>query len=86
MGDLWPTYLVDGRPKRKDAFKPRYLADLHRMAAPEEASPSKEGRGLPGFGPIHPLLALPLSSITEDSLKEWRPGRQGRESTKPHAP
>lgn len=34
VGDLWPTYLIEGRPKRKDAFKPRYLADLRSMAAP----------------------------------------------------
>jgi len=70
VGDLWPTYLVEGRPKRKDAFKPRYLADLHRMAAPG-GEPKQRGQGLTRPGPIHPLLALPLSSITEDSLKEW---------------
>ena len=70
VGDLWPTYLVEGRPKRKDAFKPRYLADLHRMAAPG-GEPKQRGQGLTRPGPIHPLLALQLSSITEDSLKEW---------------
>ena len=28
VGDVWPRYLVEGKPKRKDAFKPRYRADL----------------------------------------------------------
>lgn len=70
VGDLWPTYLVEGRPKRKDAFKPRYLTDLHRMAAPG-GEPKQRGQGLTRPGPIFPLLALSLSSITEDALKEW---------------
>lgn len=69
-GDLWPTYLVEGRPKRKDAFKPRYLADLQNMAAPG-GEPKKRGQGLTRPGPIYPMLALPLSSINEDTLKEW---------------
>jgi hypothetical protein len=25
VGDVWPLYLEQGRPKRKDAWKPRYL-------------------------------------------------------------
>ena len=34
VGDLWPLYLENGKPKRKDAWKPRYRADLDAMAAP----------------------------------------------------
>jgi integrase len=70
VGDLWPTYLVEGRPKRKDAFKPRYLADLQSMAAPG-GEPKKRGQGLTRPGPLLPLLALPLAQVNEDTLKAW---------------
>ena len=33
VGDVWPLYLENGRPKRRDAWKPRYRADLETMAA-----------------------------------------------------
>lgn len=70
VGDLWPTYLVEGRPKRKDAFKPRYLADLQSMSAPG-GEPKKRGQGLTRPGPLYPLMALPLAQINEDTLKAW---------------
>lgn len=70
VGDLWPTYLIEGRPKRKDAFKPRYLADLQNMAAPG-GEPKKRGQGLTRPGPLFPLLALPLAQVNEDTLKAW---------------
>ncbi len=70
VGDLWPTYLVEGRPKRKDAFKPRYLAHLQNMAAPG-GEPKKRGQGLTRPGPLFPLLALPLAQVNEDTLKAW---------------
>ena len=34
VGDVWPIYLSDGKPKRREAWKPRYRADLEAMAAP----------------------------------------------------
>ena len=34
VGEVWPLYLENGRPKRNDAWKPRYRADLEAMAAP----------------------------------------------------
>ncbi|MDD2535395.1 MAG: integrase family protein [Macromonas bipunctata] len=70
VGDLWPTYLVEGRPKRKDAFKPRYLADLQSMAAPG-GEPKKRGQGVTRPGPLYPLLALPLAGVNGDTLKSW---------------
>lgn len=70
VGDLWPTYLIEGRPKRKDAFKPRYLADLQNMVAPG-GEPKKRGQGLTRPGPLFPLLALPLAQVNEDTLKAW---------------
>ncbi len=70
VGDLWPIYLIEGRPKRKDAFKPRYLADLQNMAAPG-GEKKKRGQGLTRPGPLYPLLALRLSQVNEDTLKDW---------------
>lgn len=70
VGDLWPTYLVEGRPKRKDAFKPRYLADLQKMSAPG-GEKKKRGQGVTRPGPLYPLLALPLAQVNEDTLKAW---------------
>ena len=40
------------------------------MAAPGGV-PKKRGKGLTRPGPLHPLLALPLAGINEDSLKQW---------------
>lgn len=70
VGEVWPRYLAEGKPKRKDAWKPRYRADLETMAAPG-GEPKKRGRGVTRPGPLHPLLALPLASVTEDVLKVW---------------
>lgn len=70
VGDVWPLYLLHGKPKRKDAWKPRYLADLKAMAAPG-GEPKKRGKGLTRPGPLYPLLAQPLASVNEDVLKVW---------------
>ena len=70
VGEVWPRYLAEGKPKRKDAWKPRYRADLETMAAPG-GEPKKRGKGVTRPGPLHPLLALPLASVTEDVLKAW---------------
>ncbi|MBS3021657.1 Tyrosine recombinase XerC [Comamonas sp. PE63] len=70
VGDVWPRYLENGRPKRRDAWKPRYFEDLQKMAAPGGV-PKKRGQGLTRPGPLYPLLALPLAAINEDSLKRW---------------
>jgi integrase len=70
VGDVWPRYLVEGKPKRKDAFKPRYRADLEAMAAPG-GEKKKRGEGNTRPGPLYPLLALALSQVNEDTLKSW---------------
>lgn len=70
VGDLWPTYLEEGKPKRREAWKPRYLEDLKRMSA-AGGEKKKRGAGVTRPGPIYPLFALPLVDITEDTLKEW---------------
>lgn len=70
VGEVWPLYLENGKPKRRDAWKPRYRADLEVMAGPG-GEPKKRGQGLTRPGPLHPLLALPLASVTGDTLKIW---------------
>lgn len=70
VGDIWPRYLAEGRPKRKDAFKPRYLADLTAMSG-AGGVPKIRGKGLTRQGAIYPLLALPLVGVTEDALQLW---------------
>lgn len=70
VGDVWPLYLENGRPKRRDAWKPRYRADLEAMAAPG-GKPKKRGQGTTRQGPLYPLLVLPLAAVNEDTLKSW---------------
>lgn len=70
VGEVWPLYLESGRPKRRDAWKPRYRADLEAMAAPG-GEKKKRGQGVTRPGPLYPLLALPLAQVNEDTLKAW---------------
>jgi integrase len=70
VGDLWPLYLANGRPKRRDAWKPRYRADLETMAD-RGGEPKKRGQGMTRPGPLFPLLAMPLADVNEDTLKSW---------------
>ncbi|MGB6097348.1 MAG: integrase family protein [Comamonas thiooxydans] len=70
VGEVWPLYLENGRPKRRDAWKPRYRADLEAMATPG-GERKKRGEGLTRPGPLYPLMALPLSGVTEDTLTSW---------------
>lgn len=70
VGDVWPVYLSEGKPKRRDSWKPGYLEDLVLMSSPGGV-PKKRGAGLTRPGPIYPLLALRLIEINEDELKTW---------------
>lgn len=70
VADVWPLYLANGRPKRRDDWKPRYRADLESMVAPGGV-PKKRGAGLTRPGPLFPLLALRLADVDEDTLKAW---------------
>lgn len=70
VGEVWPRYLEEGKPKRKDAFKPRYRADLEAMAAPGGVKKVR-GQGVTRPGPLYPLLTLALSQVNEDALKNW---------------
>ena len=70
VGEVWPLYLENGKPKRRDAWKPRYRADLEAMAAPG-GEKKKRGQGTTRPGPLYPLLALSLAGVNEDTLKSW---------------
>ncbi len=70
VGDAWPTYLAEGAPKRRDAWKPRYRADLEAMAAAGGIA-KKRGKGSTRPGPLYPLLAMALADVNEDTLKSW---------------
>ncbi len=70
VGDLWPTYLTEGKPKRRDEWKPRYLTDLQNMSNPGGVKKLR-GKGTTRPGPVFPLLALALCDVNEDTLKEW---------------
>ena len=70
VGDVWPLYLESGKPKRKDAWKPRYRADLEAMAAPG-GEKKKRVQWLTRPGPLFPLMALALGDVTEDALTVW---------------
>jgi integrase len=72
--DAWEVYLREGKPKRKAAWKPRYLADL-RKAAASGGAPKTRGKGKTKPGHLAALLALPLSafgpSTGRDTIDDW---------------
>ncbi len=70
VGAIWPRYLTEGRPKRKDAWKPGYRADIETMAAPGGVKKLR-GQGVTRPGPMFPLMALALVDVTEDALQVW---------------
>jgi integrase len=70
VGDLWPQYLEEGKPKRRPAWKPRYRADIVLMSSPGGVK-KKRGEGVTRVGPLYPLMAMPLGQINEDTLKAW---------------
>lgn len=70
VGDIWPRYLAEGKPIRKQAWKPGYLASLKVISAAGGVK-KKRGEGTTRPGPIYPLLALSLVDVTEDALQLW---------------
>lgn len=70
VADAWPQYLKEGKPKRRDSWKPRYRADLEAFASPGGVK-KKRGKGNTRPGPLFPLMAMPLVEANEDTLKAW---------------
>jgi integrase len=70
VAEVWPRYLAEGKPKRKAAWKPRYVDDLKAAAAPG-GEPKKRGRGKTKPGHLAALMPLRLASIDQDTIREW---------------
>lgn len=70
VGEVWPVYLEQGKPRRKDAWKPRYVADLIKMAA-LGGIPKKRGTGVTKPGPLASLMLMPLAQVTQDTMRDW---------------
>lgn len=60
VGNLWAEYLETGKPKRRDAWKPRYLEDKLTIADKVEATRTV---------PLTPYLAQLLATLPRHS--EW---------------
>lgn len=70
VADVWPRYMAEGKPKRRDAWKPRYVLDLQRAAA-LGGEKKKCGAGLTKPGPLAALMPLTLASIDQDVIRDW---------------
>jgi integrase len=70
VADVWPRYMAEGKPKRKSAWKPRYIADL-KAAASLGGEPKKRGNGTTKPGHLAALMPLPLASIDQDTIRDW---------------
>jgi len=70
VSDLWPRYMAEGKPKRRAAWKPRYVADLMK-AASLGGEPKRRGQGTTKPGHLAALMQLPLVSMDQDVVREW---------------
>ena len=70
VASVWPRYLAEGKPARKEAWKPRYRADLEKAAAPGGV-PKKRGQGLTLPGHLAPLMSRRLVDIDADLMRDW---------------
>ena len=67
---VWPRYMAEGKPRKKDAWKPRYVADLNK-AASLGGEPKKRGTGKTLPGHLAPLMPMALASIDQDIIRDW---------------
>ena len=70
VADVWPRYMAEGKPKRRSAWKPRYISDLNK-AASLGGEPKKRGQGMTKPGHLAALMPLTLASIDQDVIREW---------------
>ena len=70
VAEVWPRYMAEGKPKRRAAWKPRYVADL-KKAASMGGEPKKRGKGTTKPGHLAALMHLPLASIDQDTIRDW---------------
>ena len=67
---VWPRYMAEGKPKRRTAWKPRYVLDLNR-AASMGGEPKKRGQGTTKPGALAALMPMALASIDQDVIRDW---------------
>ena len=70
VAEVWPRYMAEGKPKRRAAWKPRYVADLQK-AASMGGELKKRGKGKTKPGHLAALMHLPLASIDQDLVRDW---------------
>jgi len=70
VADVWPRYMAEGKPRRRAAWKPRYVADLMK-AASMGGEPKKRGTGATKPGHLAALMPLALASIDQDTIRDW---------------
>nr|WP_246294921.1 integrase family protein [Schlegelella koreensis] len=70
VAEVWPRYMAEGKPRRKAAWKPRYVADLLKAADPG-GRPKKRGKGLTKPGHLAALMPLRLAEINQDVIRDW---------------
>lgn len=70
VGTAWARYAAEGRPARKEAWKPRYVADMKAAVAPGgEARKRGKGKTLPGH--LWPLMGERLADVDADLIRDW---------------
>jgi len=69
VGEVWSVYLEARRPH----WGVRHHADHGRLVQPGgvPAKRGTKGRGVTVAGPLHPLMALPLSDLTAPVIDAW---------------
>lgn len=70
VAEVWPRYMAEGKPKRRAAWKPRYVEDL-KKAASLGGEPKKRGKGKTKPGHLAALMPLRLASIDQDTIRDW---------------
>ena len=68
--EAWIKYLANGRPRKKKAWKPRYVEDLKKAAAAGGVRRVR-GKGVTKPGPLHPLMKCHLAELDEDFVRIW---------------
>ena len=76
VAEVWPRYMAEGKPKRRTAWKPRYVLDLNR-AASMGGEPKKRGQGTTKPGALAALMPMALASIDQDVIRDWY-GREAK--------
>lgn len=81
VGEVWPLYLEQGRPKRKDDW-PRYRADLEHGLARWPARKQKGARANPARRAVSPLWRWSWVALLRTRSKFGTTGRPWLANTK----